>query len=735
MVRKDERGVVILAPVQFNNPATASLPRFDDQHRGPGVADAYALSHCWVDLAVHSEAWDAPENFPSRLVELAQSIPEEQRADWLRKQANLKEVERLISYAMRTGDLPIWVAPIGELEQMVAPGALVEVDRATIVSGCYRPPNDRGWLYGRPLFVKKDDWVQFVAKVEDSKATYKGHSSKIAPAPLPSAHRQKMSLSDAIRELHQRVKAAVHDPDPAPWLDVSPFHIEMFCEGDEAAFVRRKKMENRSMLVLQRALLSGAVRSHFSDGIESRDVPGWAWVGAERNEHVWFEGRLPLDVFLPEEWQRWSCHSVYLDRDAFTAWMDGQTLHDPIDLPALLPPYDAQTKPEPVKKRLPPDAPFVTLSEALTWIAFGFALDRDSLDRAISGHAFDATDPQAALAAAMAKLAVRASGDQIATRGKYVESHSTDENKVLTEPIDPVRFEDFAQFDILYDGLRYGTGLTWERRNSTLDRVLQDRRDAFRSVKVSRADLLKLFPDQDDMARALFVPLPAALPEIGPVMPLDEALSWLAHGKPSHDIEIWQNTAGDLMFRDSSGAVIEPRADGSIPPFIETYRQASRTIHEALRDGSLLAYVAPVNSIPLLVSRFYWNGVNPDLLHLVYRGVTPDDKGAGCPVLLSRQAFGAWRASLPILSQPEKREQAKKGRKRPGPAPDPDWPHAITKVTQDCISAGYMRPLKRGDKAAIQTMLLTYMADKDKHFSDDIAAKHAETVIAALPDN
>jgi len=74
-------------------------------------------------------------------------------------------------------------------------------------------------------------------------------------------------------------------------------------------------------------------------------------------------------------------------------------------------------------------------------------------------------------------------------------------------------------------------------------------------------------------------------------------------------------------------------------------------------------------------------------------------------------------------------------RKRPGPAPDPDWPHAIAKVTQDCIAAGYKRTRKRGDKAAIQTMLLSYMGDRDKHFSEDIAAKHAETVIAALPDN
>ena len=136
------------------------------------------------------------------------------------------------------------------------------------------------------------------------------HGSSVRP--------NSISCRDAIRELHQRVKAAVPDADPAPWLDVSPVLIEMFSEGDEVAFVRRKKMEERSMLVLQRGLLSGSLQAHFSDGLESRDVPGWAWVGAERNEHVWFEGRLPLDVFLPDEWQRWSCHSVYLDRDAFT---------------------------------------------------------------------------------------------------------------------------------------------------------------------------------------------------------------------------------------------------------------------------------------------------------------------------------------------------------------------------------------------------------------------------------
>lgn len=350
MARKDERGIVIPAPLQFNNPASASLPRYDDEHRGPAVTDAYELSHCRIDLAERSETWPAPANLPAHVMEFAQLVPEDQRADWLRREANIEEVDRYISNAMRSGELPIWVAPIGEPERLVAPGAMVEVDHATVVSGVYRPPNDRGWLYGRPLFVKKGDWVRFTSKVQ------------------------------AMRMVRQEAES----------LSLGKCRIE--------------------------------------------------------------------------------------------------------------------------------------------------------------------------------------------------ESEQT-----------------------------------------------------------SGRDLLKLFPDQDDTARAFVVPLPAALPEIGTVMSVDEALSWLAHGKPSHDIEILQNAAGDLIFRDPSGAVIEPRVEGSPPPFMEMYRQANRALHGALRDGSLPAYVAPTIGSPLLVPRLYWNGVNPESLHHVYRGMTPDDHGAGCPILLSRLAFGEWR--------------------------------------------------------------------------------------------
>lgn len=468
-----------------------------------------------------------------------------------------------------------------------------------------------------------------------------------------STRPDSISCRKAIRELHQRIKAAIPDGDPAPWFEVPPDLVENFSEGDEAGYVRRKKMEQRSMLVMQRALLSGDLKAHFSDGTDSSDVPGWAWTGAERNENVWSEGRLPLGVFLPEKWQRWSCHSVFLNEEAFKEWMDQQPLRDPAGLPALPPSYDAHSKPEPVKKRLPPDIPFVTLSEALTWIAFGFALDRDILDRAISGQAFDGTDPQATLAEAMAKLAVRASGGQIAARGKYIENHSIDESRVLTAPIEPVRFEDFAQFDILHDGLRYGTGLTWLNETSAVERVFQERRDQFRSVKVCRADLIRFFPPDFDNTRALLSPLPVSLPEIGLVMGMEEALSWLAHDKPSDDVQLWQNALGWLMFRYSTGEAFNVGKDEEMPEHHRRYRQANRKLWAVLQDGTVAAFVDVAGAGAFSVPRYYWNQVQPEHLDHVYRGMNESDDGRGCPILLSRLAFGEWRAASPCIKSPE----------------------------------------------------------------------------------
>jgi hypothetical protein len=76
----------------------------------------------------------------------------------------------------------------------------------------------------------------------------------------------------------------------------------------------------------------------------------------------------------------------------------------------------------------------------------------------------------------------------------------------------------------------------------------------------------------------------------------------------------------------------------------------------------------------------------------------------------------------------------KEPRRKPGPAPDPAWPEVMAKVTKDCMAAGYRKPLKRGQLAAVGTMLLSEMAGRDKHFSEDTARTYAKQIIASLPD-
>lgn len=336
-----------------------------------------------------------------------------------------------------------------------------------------------------------------------------------------------------------------------------------------------------------RALRLGYLRAHFSSELEAQDIPGWAWVGAEHIEHVFFEGRLPLDVFLPDDWQSWSCHLVFLCRNAFESWMDQSDLTSTEGLAQLPPPFDERKRPGPITYRLPPEQPFVALSEALTWIAFEISMDQGRLCDALASHTFGERKPRPALEQAVAKLTALASGGLVSMRGKYLEGHLTNEDSVLTTPIDAVRFEGFAQFNSLYDGLSYGKGLTWDIGGGLTGREFgKGRADAYRKVTVNRANLLKHFPPRLDASRALLAALPAALPDIGPVMGLAEAVSWVAYGMPSNDVEIWDNLAGEWVFRFTSGQEVPKLKSADIPEYLTIARDANRSIWTALCDAT-----------------------------------------------------------------------------------------------------------------------------------------------------
>lgn len=165
MAKTDERDVTIAAPLHFNNLRSTAIPRLDHEHRGLAVVDAYELSRCTIDLREILLSYPMPDQIPVDLAKAAERHDSKERAVWLKVQLACLETTHRISRAMRTGELPIWIAPWNEPECLVAPSALLDVDDATVVSGCYIPGHDRGKLYGRPLFVKKEDWRRFIASV------------------------------------------------------------------------------------------------------------------------------------------------------------------------------------------------------------------------------------------------------------------------------------------------------------------------------------------------------------------------------------------------------------------------------------------------------------------------------------------------------------------------------------------------------------------------------------------
>ena len=264
----------------------------------------------------------------------------------------------------------------------------------------------------------------------------------------------------------------------------------------------------------------------------------------------------------------------------------------------------------------PPNIQWISLSEALSWIAFRYAMDLGELKAMVIGESVvdersseerkreliadivrvpapssceppgecdaekeQVSESQNMLREALVKFADQASSGNFRVRGRHVSDYMAPTNCLLADTayLSDLQSRDFARFDELHGGLRRGTGLDW------LDNAYEHGfagGDGWRDVEVCRAELLKAFPAEGGRSKK---------------------------------------------------------------PFVK--------------------------------------------------------------------------------------------RKNPGPAPDPAWPDAIAKVTEDCIAAGYTTSLKRGDKAAIQTMLLTFMAEQDKHFSEDTAAKYAKKVIERLPDN
>jgi hypothetical protein len=152
--------------------------------------------------------------------------------------------------------------------------------------------------------------------------------------------------------------------------------------------------------------------------------------------------------------------------------------------------------------KLPPVGSFISLSHAVTWIAFGRSMDSRKLawglrfgaDRGSAGKERDKRWDNS-IESAVQRLADKVRGELVVMQGRFAEHFHVDEFDVEIEVITPLRVADFQCFDTLYNSLYRGRGLVWDRDHSRqiLHYPRSDERH-YRFVEVNRSNLLKEFP-------------------------------------------------------------------------------------------------------------------------------------------------------------------------------------------------------------------------------------------------
>ncbi len=143
-----------------------------------------------------------------------------------------------------------------------------------------------------------------------------------------------------------------------------------------------------------------------------------------------------------------------------------------------------------------PNSEFVTLSEALTWVAFARPLDRVSLNRELAGSAFGfgLETAKVRLEGALARIMDAAAACKVDMTGKRLPSHRSDAAgfKIISIPANECR--NFRQFDLTVDGLRFGDGLAWlPNQNGGWVYSAPKCEEFFTHVTVRRSSLMHTF--------------------------------------------------------------------------------------------------------------------------------------------------------------------------------------------------------------------------------------------------
>lgn len=314
-------------------------------------------------------------------------------------------------------------------------------------------------------------------------------------------NQQWLRLSKAVRILHRILRTRLAGQEPTPWLEPPADPFDTQC-----------RRTTRTSLTMRRALLSSDLIAHLVNDGRSHSLPGWAWENASAAENAFNFNWLPLNPLLDHGLQEFGDWRCFVSRAEFKAWIAGSEVAEIGDLPTLPAPFDHDARPDQLSYREPPDRPFVELTQALTWIAFGVSVSCDEfsfMESCRFGPFAESGWPDA-LRAAMTAFAEQGGARNIRVRGRYVANYSdhTAAAQADTDYLSDTQLRDFACFDSLHGGLERGAGLVWE--TNVLECVLEGRGDGWRDVEVNRAELLKAFPpSMSDAPTVATLPGPA----------------------------------------------------------------------------------------------------------------------------------------------------------------------------------------------------------------------------------
>ena len=143
-----------------------------------------------------------------------------------------------------------------------------------------------------------------------------------------------------------------------------------------------------------------------------------------------------------------------------------------------------------------PSTKYVTFSEALSWLAFGNAQKRESLNKELADQAFGMpyNDAKQRLENVLSLLVSAALNGKVKLYGQYLSDLGAGADDEVTEEIPTIKFSDFKQFDITVDGLRFGSGLAWLPNEKTKWIVKSPKRvDGYIDVTAQRSDLMRVF--------------------------------------------------------------------------------------------------------------------------------------------------------------------------------------------------------------------------------------------------